>query len=114
MPGIERDMKSGERTCSFGRRRQSAPGAVHEWVTGRRSASLFAKCKTKRSCVPVSVKILRRLRLDLDQVRVISLRAVNVVEQMHEFVVGNRGLKLLQLAPIRFATERAQVLQRIR
>ena len=51
----------------------------------------------------------RRVGLDFDQLRAVSVAAVDSLEQMHELVVRDRGLIFLQRAPIRLAAERAQI-----
>ena len=87
----------------------NAVGAVHQRGTGRRSAVTFGEMQNEIILRFRARQNSRRVRLDLDQLRAVSVAAVDSLEQMHELVVRNRGLIFLQLAPIRLAAERAQV-----
>jgi hypothetical protein len=40
---------------------------------------------------------------------IVAAGAINVIEQVNEFIVRNGGLKFFQLTPIRRPTESAQV-----
>ena len=59
-------------------------------------------------------KNLRAVVVDLDQVVGETVRAINIVDQMREFVVRDRALIIFEHVPFRFASENAKIVCRAR
>jgi hypothetical protein len=52
---------------------------------------------------------LRGIMVDLDQVRAETVGAINIVDEMREFVASNGALIILKHVPFRFASEDPEV-----
>ena len=107
MAGIERDAQSGQRLVRF-RRRQGIGRSPES-----RSACLRIRIGRElesENIVRFAIgQNLRGVVVDLDQVVGDSVRAIDVVDQMGEFVMGNRVLIMFQHTPRRFASENAEI-----
>ena len=55
---------------------------------------------------------LRSVIVDLDQILRETVRAIDVVDKMREFVVGYRALIIFEHVPFRFAAEDAEIIGR--
>ena len=109
MTGIERDAQSQERFSRLGRRQRLSR------TPKSRSMSLRIRIRRKtqsENVVRFAVgKNLRGVIVDLDQVCRESVCAIDVVDQMREFVVSNGFLIMLEHLPLWFAAENSEVVR---
>ena len=109
MTGIERDAQSRERFSGLGPRQRLSRAPKS------RNMSLRIRIRRKtqsENVVRFAVgKNLRGVIVDLDQVRRDSVCAIDVVDQMREFVVSNGFLIMLEHLPLWFAAENSEVVR---